>query len=174
MNLEGQSSVARLILRDSASGYYALEAGLGRLALYRGKTQDASQIINVRLVKQTASTIQNGNWFLVEVWSDSNNLFVYVDHKLALRAEDTGDTLPGGQLMLQSVNKNFRTQWDNIKVQKPVAVSQHFEGSDWPTTWNRTNLNSAKIVSDGAGNSFVDGTSGDVAPITQSLANVRM
>src|SRR5260221_1484721 len=174
MNLEGQSSVARLIFRDSASGYYALETGLGRLALYRGKTQDASQVLNLRLVKQTASTIQNGNWFLVEVWSDSNNIFVYVDHKLALSAEDMGDTLPGGQLMLQSVNKNFRTKWDNIKVQKPVDVSQHFEGSDWPTTWNRTNLNSAKIVSDGAGNSFVDVTSGDVAPITQSLANVRM
>src|SRR5258708_39476067 len=55
-----------------------------------------------------------------------------------------------------------------------VEGSQHFEGSDWPTTWNRTNLNSAKIVSDGAGNSFVDVTSGDVAPITQLLANVRM
>ena len=61
-------------------------------------------------------------------------------------------------MLLQSYNKNFRVRFDNLKIQRPLPASQHFNSADWPVTWQRSATNSAKIATDSRGQSYIFST----------------
>jgi hypothetical protein len=175
INLDTPSSIGRFIFRNSPQGYYAVELAMGQVKLLRGKTQDPTKPTTDRLVAFVQNTtIRNGAWYQVEVWSETNRIFVYIDNKLILSAEDTGDPLPGGLIMFESINKNFRTKFDNIKIQRPLPASQHFQGSGFPNTWQRSDETGAKVVSDSSGNGFIDLTAGNVSPANPPISNLQM
>ncbi|MEP7285166.1 MAG: protein kinase [Chloroflexota bacterium] len=176
INLDATNSLGRVVFRHSDNGYYVLEWGVGRVYIKRGKTGDTTKIADERIVGQISNTsIRNGAWNLVEVWSSETRVFVYLEHKLILNVEDTGDPLGGGTILLQSYNKNFRVRFDNLKVQRPLPASQHFQAADWPSTWQRSDTSLAKIVSGPRGGYIDMAPQVTVGPISDTpVENLRM
>ncbi len=176
MNLDTPASGGRVIFRyTDANGYYVLEMLPGLLAIKRGQGgKGGIDRTSERVMAQVANApIRNGNWYAVQVWADTSRIFVYLEHNLVLSPEDTGQTLPGGSIILQTLNANFRVRFDDIKVQRPLPASQHFRGSDWPSTWTRTNSSSAKVGTE-RGTGFIEVDSGDVRPINPPVGDMLM
>jgi eukaryotic-like serine/threonine-protein kinase len=176
INLDAPGSVARVIFRyTEGTGYYVLEMLPGLVAIKRGQPNKGLDRGTERTLAQFGNApVRNGNWYAMQIWADTSRVFVYMDHNLLLSPEDTGQTLPGGAILLQTLNANFRVRFDDIKVQRPLPASQHFRGSDWPSTWNRTSISSAKIGTDSRGSGFIEVTSGDVRPINPPQADMLM
>jgi hypothetical protein len=127
------------------------------------------------LAQRVQQPIRPGGWYELRIWADSSRVFVYLENNLLISVEDTGDALPGGAILLSTLNTTFRVRFDNIKIQRPLAASQHFQGSDWPNTWTRTDLSTSKINYDSRGNGFIEVSRGDAGPaINPPVADLLM
>jgi len=175
IQLDNQLSVGRVIFRYSDSGYYVMELGSGLIKLSRG----ASNKIDRPTEKQLQggiypnAPIRSGTFYQWNIWSDDNRVYVYQDNHLVLQAKDAGTPLPGGSILFQTLSPQlaYSVRYDNLKVQRPVPASQHFEGSGWPSTWTRTDQTTAIIGDDNQGNHFIEQSSGNVSPRTGSLTD---
>ncbi|MCC7448617.1 MAG: protein kinase [Anaerolineae bacterium] len=181
INLESPSSTARVIFRyTEGAGYYVLELSGTQMALKRGPaTRRIDRSGEVLLPLPRAAVYNNppirtGAWHVITIWTDFNSISAYIDQRLILSADDPKPTLPGGAILLQTLNSTFRARFDNIKVQRPLAPSQHFEGSDWPATWARSSSGSAKLGNDQPGRTFAEISSGDARPINPPGLDVSM
>jgi serine/threonine-protein kinase len=175
VNLDQAESISRIIVRYSDKGYYVLEmlAG-GLLTVSRGAAGKPPDRSSERQLQKITMGIRNGTWYTVQMWTDATRVYVYIDNQLVIQAEDTGDPLPGGKVLLQTVSANYRVKFDNLKIQRPLIASQHFQGSDWPTTWNRDSATSAKIDTDNRGNGFIHVFSGTVSPLNPPTPDMFM
>ncbi|HVO42426.1 MAG TPA: hypothetical protein VMT34_07375, partial [Aggregatilineales bacterium] len=172
VNLDQSESVARLIMRYSDKGYYALEMIPGLITVSRGTAGKAPDRGSERQITHITGQLRPGTWYLVQIWTDSTRVYVYIDNQLQLQAEDTGDPLPPGKILLQTISTNIRVKFDNLKVQRPLVASQHFQGADWPTTWGRDSATSAKIDFDSRGKGFIHVLSGVVRPLNPPTPDV--
>jgi hypothetical protein len=166
INLDSSSSGARVVLRYAENtGYYVVEMLAGTIAAKRGQAGKGLDRGSERTLGQRGQQpIRPGGWYELRIWVDASRIFVYLDNTLLISAEDTAQALPGGAILLSTLNTSARVRFDNIKVQRPLAASQHFQGSDWPTTWTRTDISTAKINYDTRGNGFIEVTTGDAGP----------
>jgi hypothetical protein len=175
INLDNQASGGRVIFRYTESGYYALEMLPGLLAIKRGAGGRGLDRGSERTLMQNANApIRSGAWYEIMIWSDPNRLYVYLNHDLVLMPEDPAPPLPGGSILLQTLNATYRVRFDTLKVQRPLPTSQHFRGADWPNTWERSSVTGAKLGTDSRGNGYVEVTSGFVRPINPPSPDMLM
>ncbi len=176
VNLDASASGARVIFRYTENnGYYVFEMIPGLMSVKRGQPNRGLDRGSERIMAQFPNApIRAGAWYEFSIWADTNRIFVYKDHDLVLMPEDTGQSLPGGGIMLQTINSNFRVRFNDIKVQRPLPASQHFRGSDWPSTWARTDLNNTRIGTDSKGNGYIEISKGDVRPLNPPLPDILM
>jgi len=56
-------------------------------------------------------------------------IYVYIDGRLLMTAEDTNPELGAGQILLQVNASNRAVRFDNFTVQQAEPFSSHFEGA---------------------------------------------
>jgi hypothetical protein len=175
INLDSQSSGARVAFRYTESGYYVLEMLPGLLAIKRGTGARGLDRGSERTLMQYPNApIRSGAWYEVAVWADVNRVYVYLNHDLVLMSSDPAQTLPGGSILLQTLNATYRVRFDSLKVQRPLPTSQHFGAAEWPSTWERSSVTGAKLGTDSKGNGYVEVTSGFVRPINPPQPDMLM
>ncbi|MFN8421445.1 MAG: serine/threonine-protein kinase [Anaerolineae bacterium] len=167
VSLVDNGAIARTIFRYSDSGYYVLQMSAGSLFLYRGTSNSLART-QARLIGQTRGLpISTGSYYQVTIWVDESRVFVYLDRVLRLEVEDTGAPLPSGAIILQSLTANKRLRFDDLKIQRPLSVSSHFQTSDFPADYERSSFTSSVLRTENT-NTFIDVQQGEVAPIQQS------
>jgi serine/threonine-protein kinase len=178
MSLDSQGSFGRIIFRQSDTGYYALNIAPGLLLLSRGNGGTINRNNELQL-QNYGAPIRSGGFFQLMIWTDETRVFVYLEHRLVIQVRDQqgGSVLPGGQIMLQTVNSGPQNavRFDNFKVQRPNAASQHFDVSAWPTTWTRSNLTDATLGNDTSSSThYINQVAGTVSPNTGTLTDFLM
>ncbi|MCL4255065.1 MAG: SH3 domain-containing protein, partial [Anaerolineae bacterium] len=157
-NLENGSGGARIVFRyDEDGGYQTIELFPGLVILRRNNlsTPDVTNREAEVIIQQVGSApISNDTWHNVTIWADGRLIYVYIDGRLLMRAEDNNPDLTAGQILLQVNASNRSVRFDNFTVQKAEAFSNHFEGSTLPSTWQTDNSLKTLITTD-SGNNFV-------------------
>ncbi len=174
--LDNSASGARIIFRYSNTGYYVLEMVPGLLKLRRGQSGKVDRPTEKDLPQGTLSgaPIRSGTFYQWTIWADDNRIFVYLEHRLLMAVKDPAATLlPGGAILFQtlSASASYPVRFDNLKIQRPSAVSQHFEGSGFPNTWSRSNTTDAVIGDNGIDNHYIEQNTGEVSPKTGALTD---
>lgn len=182
-SLDANASSGRIIFRYSNTGYYVLEVVPGLLKLRRGQSGKIDRPTEKDLPQGTlaGAPIRSGTFYHWLIWADDNRVFVYLEHRLIMTVKDPAATLlPGGAIIFQtlSASASYPVRFDDLKVQRPSPVSQHFEGSGWPNTWTRSNTTDAVIGDNGADNHYIEQSAGEVAPksgvLTDFLLSARL
>jgi serine/threonine protein kinase len=155
-SLISAGSGARLLFAFSDQGYYALEVFSGLVGLRRGNPGQHTARDPERVIRSLAAPIQHGKWYELTVWVEGARIFVYLDNQLIIRADDSAaGALPPGAILLQTVSQQQGANFDDFKVEQPVLASEHFQGSDLPTTWTRSNSFNVTMALEDAQNQFV-------------------
>jgi hypothetical protein len=175
VNLLGDSSIGRIIFRHGAQGYYALEISPGSLTVTRGASAQIATgterpLQNARL---TGLPIRSGQFYKYTIWADDSRVYVYLEDRLLIQGRDTNtDLLPGGNILFLTKNTGtpYAVSFDNLRVQRPNPASQHFAGSTFPTTWDRSNTTDVTL---GGGDSvkFIEADAGFTSPKTGQLGD---
>ncbi len=172
--LDSDSAIGRIVFKQSSTGYYVFEFASGYVRVSRGtgatiQTTGERDLTGGRIGSAPVRSKQFYKWL---IWSDDSRVYVYQDNKLIVQARDTGDPLPGGNISLLARNAGASNavRFDNLKVQRPAAASQHFGTPDFPASWTRTNNTDASI----GGNDqtrYIEIVNGSAAPQVGSLTN---
>lgn len=156
--LESGSGGARIVFRyNQNAGYQAIELFPGLVILRRNNLSNPN-VTNrdtELIIQQVGSApIANDTWHNVTIWVDGRLIYVYLDGRLLMRAQDNNPDLPAGQILLQVNASNRSVRFDNFTVQKAEPFSSHFEGATLPNTW-QTNNSLKTLITTESGNNFV-------------------
>jgi len=156
-NLENGSGGARIVFRYSDDGgYQALELFPGLVILRRNNLSNPDVLNRDAeiLIRQTGSApISDNTWHNVTIWVDGRRIYVYIDGRLLMTAEDNNTPELGvGQILLQVNASNRSVRFDNFTVQQAEAFSNHFEGAIIPATWQTNNSLKSTIVTESRNN----------------------
>jgi len=172
--MDSDSAIGRIVFKQSSTGYYVFEFASGYVRVSRGtgatiQTTGERDLTGGRIGSAAVRSKQFYRWL---IWTDDSRVYVYQDNKLIVQARDTGDPLPGGNILLLARNAGASNsvRFDNLKVQRPAAASQHFGTPDFPSSWTRTNNTDASI----GGNDqtrYIEIVNGSAAPQVGSLTN---
>ncbi len=155
-SLTDPTSGGRLLFAFSESGYYALEYFSGLLVVRRGNYGDHLVRNTERVLRTINAPIQSSQWYQIMVWVEGARIFVYLDDQLIARVDDTiAGALPPGAILFQTVAQQQGINIDDLKIEQPLLASEHFQGSDFPTTWTRNNFTNITMGLEDAGNQFV-------------------
>jgi len=163
INLDRQSDGARIIFRCAnlngcPNGYNALEILPGSMNLRRnGDKPDITNRDSEKPLKQVKlDTLDPQRWHDVRIWIEGSQIYIYLDQQLVLSVEDLNTPqLGGGAIILQTSNMFHPVLWDNLVIQRPEAVSQHFEASGVPIRWETTSTTATFIGSESSGNQYL-------------------
>jgi serine/threonine-protein kinase len=146
-NLAAGAPGARVLFRHSGAGYNVLEVVPGRMTLRRnGETPDLFAPAGERVLAEVEAPIAAGTWHEVIIWAESSQLFVYLDEKLTLVAEDfTPPQLPPGEILLQLLGATAPVRFDDFIIQLAETASGHFESATIPPTWVTNSTSTASI-----------------------------
>jgi len=157
-NLESGSGGARIVFRYADDGsYQAVELFPGLVILRRNNlsSPDVLDRDSEVIIRQTGNApISNDTWHNATIWADGRLIYVYIDGRLLMTAEDTNPELGAGQILLQVNASNRAVRFDNFTVQQAEPFSSHFEGATLPDTWQTDNSLKTIITSE-SGNNFV-------------------
>jgi serine/threonine-protein kinase len=176
--LESGSGGARIVFRyNENGGYQVVELFPGLVILRRNNlsnpnvTNRDSEVI----IQQVGSApIANDTWHNVTIWADNRLIYVYLDGRLLMRAEDTNTPLSAGQILLQVNASNRSVRFDNFTVQKAEPFSSHFEGATLPSTW-QTNNSLKTLITTESNNNFVQVDNNvEVKPIMSPIADFTL
>lgn len=179
--LDSQSAVARIIFRHSEQGYNALEIFPGLLSLKRNApTPDLYVRENERVLQTVRAPINVNRWHTISIWIEGSRLFVYVDNALQIAVEDRAQPLlGGGEILFQVNNINRPIRFDDLIIQRPEPVSEHFQGGTIPSTWQAEPLSAVAVASEGSAAQFLRVTgpavvAPQVRPIRDLYLNCRI
>jgi len=157
-NLESGSGGARIVFRYADDGsYQAVELFPGLVILRRNNlsSPDVLDRDSEVIIRQTGNApISYDTWHNATIWADGRLIYVYIDGRLLMTAEDTNPELGAGQILLQVNASNRAVRFDNFTVQQAEPFSNHFEGATLPDTW-QTDDSLKTIITTESGNNFV-------------------
>ncbi|NJL94230.1 MAG: hypothetical protein HC915_11145, partial [Anaerolineae bacterium] len=174
VNLLEGNSLGRFIFKfQPNSGYYVLEVLSGRAILKRGPAGVAPSRPNeLPLATFNNAPIQNNRWYEFSIWAEGSRVFVYLNKQLVMSATDRELPLLPGSILLQTASSQANpVGWDDLIVQRPELASEHFEGSSFPNTWERSSQQNVSLQSDGT-NQFIQlDNAAEVRPVTPPMSN---
>lgn len=136
----GATEGARLIFGyEPGRGYNVLEMQSGALLLKRnGESVNIfDRDREIRLARAGLSIALN-TWYDLAVWTDDEHVLIYLNGRLVISRNDAHSTLQGaGQIIFQSINPARQVRFDDIRVQRPLQGSTHFQQSILPSDWIR-------------------------------------
>ncbi|HRF98145.1 MAG TPA: hypothetical protein PLZ51_23220, partial [Aggregatilineales bacterium] len=158
-NLEEGSGGLRIVFRyDEGGDYQAVELFPGLVILRRNNLSEPNVLERDAeiIIRQTGNApISNDTWHNVTIWADGRRIYVYIDGRLLMSAEDNNTPeLGAGQILLQVNASNRSVRVDNFTVQQAESFSSHFEGATIPSTWETNDSLQSTIVTE-SGNNFV-------------------
>jgi serine/threonine protein kinase len=172
---------ARIVYRyEQGRGYNVLEVTPGRLYLRRSRDANANPLTNrdneIFLGSGRGYSVAIGaeEWHHIRIWVEGARTFVYLDNLLIATVEDlTQPQLGGGQILLQTQNAFRPVRFDDIIIQRAEAGSDHFQGSSFPSTWQRSDSVQVNIGREADGNQFIEmgrnASANPVMPPTRDL-----
>ncbi len=175
LNLNDPNSVARMLFSFSSQGYYVLEVFSGTVSIRRGTAGQHIERAPERIVRSLSAPIQSGSWYEFMVWVEGARIYVYVNNALLLSIDDSSaGALPPGAILFQSLTQSQGINIDDLKVERPLEASDHFQGSEFPPTWTRSDSFNVTMQAE-SGNQFARLQNNTVArPNTPPLDNFQM
>ncbi|MFP4322803.1 MAG: serine/threonine protein kinase [Anaerolineales bacterium] len=175
VNLLEPNSGARTIFKFApSSGYYVLELLSGRIIFKRGEPGATPQRATERILADVPNAnIRNNRWYQFSIWIEGSRTFIYQERELVISVEDPGLPLaPGGVLLQTFSSQSNPVGWDDLVFQRPVTASDHFQGSGFPTTWERSSQQNVTIAdAEADGNSYIQMLGeAEVSPVTPPMS----
>jgi serine/threonine-protein kinase len=178
VKLDPQSAGARLVFRCNGpackNGYNVLEIFPGLLSLRRNApTPNLFDRNTERPLKNANNApIKANTWHNITVWVQGSRIFVYLDRKLTLTAEDLIlPQLGAGFILLQTNSASRPVRFDNFIIQRAETSSDHFQSASVPSSWGTTDTANTTIGQEAGGNQFLQ-IAGDVT-LTPQLLPIR-
>ncbi len=175
VNLLEPNSGARTIFKFAPnSGYYVLELLSGRLLFKRGEPGAIPERATERILADVpGANILNNRWYQFTIWIEGARTYIYQGRELVVTVEDSDLPLSPGSVLLQTFSSSANpVGWDDLIIQRPEAASDHFQGSGFPTTWERSSQQNVTIAdAEADGNSYIqmEGQA-EVSPITPPMS----
>jgi serine/threonine protein kinase/uncharacterized protein YgiM (DUF1202 family) len=154
---------ARIVFRyDQNAGYNVLEVTPGRIYLRRSREGNTNPLtgrdteIFLGSSRGYSVPIAPDEWHQIRLWVEGARIYVYLDNQLIAEVEDLNrPALGAGQILLQTQNAFRPVRFDDLIIQRAEAGSDHFQGSGFPNTWQRSDSVQVNIKNE-AENQFIE------------------
>jgi hypothetical protein len=178
INMDNLAAGARYVFRFSDDGYYVLELFPGLMILKRNNpTPDIFERTTERVIAQANGlNLPANDWQEIRVWVEGQRIYVYLNERLVMTAEDLiTPQLGPGQMILQVNSTTRPVRFDDVIIQRADPVSDHFEVGNVPSTWGTTNFTNTTIGREPDGNQYLRiERAAVVTPQTQPIQDLRM
>jgi serine/threonine-protein kinase len=178
VKLDPQAAGARLVFRCNGAacknGYEVLEVFPGLLSLRRNApTPNLFDRNTERPLKNASNApVKANTWHNITIWVQGSRIFVYLDRKLTLSAEDLIlPQLGAGFILLQTNSASRPVRFDNFIIQRAEAASDHFQSASVPSSWGTTDTANTTIGQESGGNQYLQ-IAGEVT-LTPQLLPIR-
>lgn len=178
-NVDAAEGVRLVFRYREGVGYNAIEFTAGRVFLRRNASNALNPLIDrqtERILRQVSTGITTRQWNDVTLWVEGARIYVYLNGDLLMSYEDlTLPQLGGGQIMFQGQNAFQAIRLDDIVVQRAEVNSDHFQGSEFPRTWLRSDSQLVTLTREGDGNQYIrlQGES-QTAPVMALMDDVQL
>ncbi|MEO0561327.1 MAG: hypothetical protein AAF125_04400, partial [Chloroflexota bacterium] len=177
INLADLSGGARYVFRFSDDGYYVLEMFPGLMILKRNNPSPDIFTRETERVVSQANNLRLGSnsWHDVRIWIEGVRIYIYLDERLVMTAEDLiSPTLGPGGMLLQVNSTNQPVRFNDMIIQRADPASDHFESGTFPMTWTSTNRTNATIGRADNNSFMLLERATTVSPDVQPIQNLRL